>query len=278
MLYKYFSVSDRSLNAFSQHTLHAQHFTRFNDPFECSAHFVAGQIDREAEPERFAALIRAWGFENPAEAPLEGTEEYFEQFESYNLGLSLPGVRICCFAAENDNLLMWSHYGDGLRGFCLEFDEAAINKAISGFDGFPFITDVTYSDAAPSVDGMVLGVLDDQINYAYMCFHAEKNDFWLEEAKRLEGEVQDLYRHGFATKPVAWRYEKERRLIIQTDEHNMDPLAISYPPEAVKSIIVGELIDPCSLLLLKDIVRDNYPKIKFLTARREIFTYKLKIE
>lgn len=278
MLYKYWRVSERSLKALSQQTLYAQHFTRFNDPFECGAHFVAGQIDREAEPERFAALIRAWGFDDPADAPLEDTKEYFEQFESYDLEMALPGVRICCFASEIDNLLMWSHYGDGLRGFCLEFYEEVISKTISGLFEFPFITDVIYSDAAPSVDGMVLGVLDDQINYAYMCFHEDKNDFWLDEAKRLEGQMRDLYRHGFATKPMAWSYERERRLIIQTDQHDMEPLAISFPSEAVKSIIVGELLSSENLALIQEIARNKYPAAKLRTARRELFTYRLRVE
>jgi hypothetical protein len=278
MLYKYWRVSERSLAALSEQRLYAQHFTRFNDPFECGAHFVAGQIDREAEPERFAALIRAWGFDDPADAPLEDTEEYFEQFETYDLEMALPGVRICCFASEIDNLLMWSHYGDGLRGFCLEFDEGVVNEAISGLVGFPFITDVKYSDVAPSVDGMVLGVLNDQVAYAYMCFHEEKNDFWLEEAKRLEGQIQELYRHGFATKPVAWSYEQERRLIVQTDRHDMEPLAISYPPEAVKSIVVGELMATEDLARIEEIARGIYPAATLRTARRELFTYRLKVD
>lgn len=278
MLYKYWRVSERSLKSLSERTLYAQHFTRFNDPFECGAHFVAGQINREAEPERFAALTRAWGFDDPADAPLEDTDEYFEQFESYDLEMSLPGVRICCFASEVDNLLMWSHYGDGLRGFCLEFDEEVINKTFSGYPGFPFITDVTYSDMAPSVDGMLLGVLDDQIDYAYMCFHEEKSDFWLEEAKRLEGQVQDLFRQGFATKPKAWSYERERRLIVQTDQHDMKPLAIQLPPEAVQSIILGELMSSGDRIQIEQIAGDKYPGAIVRTARRELFTYKLKIK
>lgn len=117
-----------------------------------AARFVAGQIDREAEPERLAALIRAWGFDGPADAPLE------------------------------------------------------------------------------------------------------------------------------ATKPMAWSYERERRLIIQTDQHDMEPLAISFPPEAVKSIIVGELLSPENLALLQEIARNKYPAAKLRTARRELFTYKLRVE
>jgi hypothetical protein len=29
---------------------------------------------------------------------------------------------VACFSAAADNLLLWAHYADGHRGFCLEFD------------------------------------------------------------------------------------------------------------------------------------------------------------
>ena len=30
--------------------------------------------------------------------------------------------KVCSFSAVNDSLLMWSHYGDNHRGFCIEYD------------------------------------------------------------------------------------------------------------------------------------------------------------
>ncbi|WFU31299.1 DUF2971 domain-containing protein [Bradyrhizobium brasilense] len=47
-------------------------------------------------------------------------------------------IRIACFGSERDNLLMWSHYGDGLRGFCIVFDE----KLMVGARPEGYITDV----------------------------------------------------------------------------------------------------------------------------------------
>lgn len=278
MLYKFWRVSPRSLNLLSEQSLQLQHFTQFNDPFECGARFVAGQIYREADPERFAALMRAWGFNDPETAPVEEVDEYFEQFETHDLEMALPGLRICCFASEVDNVLMWSHYGDGLRGFCLEYDEGTLSGTISKLAGFPFITDVNYTDAPPMVDGMVLGVLDDRLDFAYMCFHQEKNDFWLEEAKQLEGQIQDLYRQGFATKPRVWSYERERRLIVQTDQHDMEPLTIHLPPESVKSIVLGELMSTEHRSQIEQIAKKKYSGAAVRTARRELFTYQLKVE
>lgn len=278
MLCKFWRVSDRSLSGLAARSLHAQHFTRFNDPFECGARFLAGQINREAEPERFAAMVRAWGFDDLAQAPLEGTEEYFEQFETHDLGFSLPGLRICCFASEPDNLLMWSHYGDGLRGFCVEFDEAAVTEVIGGLEGFPFITDVAYADEPPSVDGMVLGVLDDQIDYAWMCWHEEKNDFWMGEAERLTEEIRELYRRAFATKPQVWSYEKERRLIVQTDQRDLEPLTVILPPEAVLSVTLGELMPEADREAVQKIVAATYPQAALRTARRIQGAYTLVMD
>lgn len=277
MLYKFRAATEQSFDALSRRMLHAQHFTRFNDPFECGAHFLSGQIDREAEPARFAAMIAAWGFEDLESAPLEGTEEYFEQFETFDLGLSRPGLRICCFASAADNLLMWSHYGDGLRGFCIEFDETLLLGAVSDLSSRPFITDVNYADEPPVVDGMVLGVLDDQIDYAYMCFHSEKDEFWLSEAKRLEGEIENLYKLGFATKPREWSYERERRLIFQTDQHDLAPLEVNFPAEAVRSITVGELMPADDMKQIETIAAATYPLASIRTARRRPSTYKVGI-
>lgn len=278
MLCKFWRVNHRSLSALAARTLQGQHFTRFNDPFECGAHFLARQINRESEPERFASVVRAWGFDNVGTAPLEGTEEYFEQFESYDAGLARPGLRICCFASEADNLLMWSHYGDGLRGFCVEFDETVVTEVISSLEGFPFIADVAYADEPPSVDGMVLGVLDDQIDYAWMCWHEEKNDFWRGEAERLTEELRELYRRAFATKPRAWAYERERRLIVQTDQHNLEPLIVTVPPEAVLSVTLGELMPEPHREAILNTVAASYPQAILRRARRVPGTYALAID
>ncbi|WP_166256381.1 DUF2971 domain-containing protein [Marinobacter salicampi] len=35
---------------------------------------------------------------------------------------SFGELRLCSFASSVSNLLMWSHYGDSHRGYCLEFD------------------------------------------------------------------------------------------------------------------------------------------------------------
>src|SRR3546814_18756533 len=63
-----------------------------------------------------------------------------------------------------DNLLMWSHYGDGLRGFCIAFDEEAITRG----DTTGYVLDVAYLDAPPHVDSFIYGVAWDQDWYSHV--------------------------------------------------------------------------------------------------------------
>ncbi|ROT94445.1 DUF2971 domain-containing protein [Histidinibacterium lentulum] len=56
---------------------------------------------------------------------------YFNECKDYQPPFQemRDGVRIACFGSQRDNLLMWSHYADGLRGFCIVFDENLVVSA-----------------------------------------------------------------------------------------------------------------------------------------------------
>ena len=37
-------------------------------------------------------------------------------------------TKLCCFSAINDSLLMWTHYADNHKGYCIEYDLEALNE------------------------------------------------------------------------------------------------------------------------------------------------------
>jgi hypothetical protein len=84
---------------------------------------------------------------------------------------------VSCFSETNNNLLMWSHYADSCRGFCLEFD--------TKFYPFNKMRKVKYVDCMPTIDPIPI-VLNGNTN-----------------------ELLDL----FCTKSHHWCYEKEWRSI-----------------------------------------------------------------
>jgi hypothetical protein len=133
-IFKFYSVSDYSLHALQNNQIYCNHYSAFNDPFECWCITVSGIPDPVKEKDRYAAVYRAWGFEEPDYSP-SGVEEligYCEQFDNeyaVSAGQYVESARISCFSQEISNLLMWSHYTDGLRGFCIEFDPDEIVKS-----------------------------------------------------------------------------------------------------------------------------------------------------
>jgi hypothetical protein len=83
---------------------------------------------------------------------------------------------VSCFSEDNADLLMWSHYGENHKGFCLEFDTSYFSK----------FSKVKYSATMPIFDP--LPVLKHDL---------EDNDFM----------------SIFSTKSLSWSYEKEWRLL-----------------------------------------------------------------
>lgn len=82
---------------------------------------------------------------------------------------------IACFSKTNNRYLMWSHYADGHRGFCLEFKS----------NRFPFneAIDVTYVN----------------------------NYIWFDLEEILTGEI--IIEKYLSEKTEIWIYEEEKRLI-----------------------------------------------------------------
>ena len=94
-----------------------------------------------------------------------------------------------CLCTSYKNRLMWSHYADGHKGFCIEYDFSGSEEAILSKIPFP----VFYSDDRPLVPWKA--ALD----------NSKKN---IEEASRK-------LMIGLLTKDKAWKYENEWRILIE---------------------------------------------------------------
>ncbi len=107
--------------------------SNFNDPFEfffdrscipSVAQELAGQIVETEKltltKEQFLIMKNKW------------ETELIDFFDVKKNTLYAKGV--CCFSGKNNNALQWSHYADGHKGICIEYDvsrfEGKIHKAI----------------------------------------------------------------------------------------------------------------------------------------------------
>lgn len=185
-LYKYESFSAQSIENLKNQVIYFESPSRFNDPYDCAL-FPSINAPTDAEVEQ----IRSYYLAKP-----DLDENTRTQFKN----ASVPGLRgmllgigqdvvdrevqhflsqrgVSCFSERPDNLLMWSHYADHHKGFCLEFKT----------DSEPFqkVRQVKYSEQMPAFD--LMPMLCDQDSE----------------------QVIDL----FCTKSLDWQYEREWRAI-----------------------------------------------------------------
>jgi len=62
----------------------------------------------------------------------ELTEEIRDSIRVNNKGIR-EQLKNACFSEKNDNILMWSHYSDGHKGFCIEYETSRIPTIIGTF-------------------------------------------------------------------------------------------------------------------------------------------------
>ncbi len=284
-LLKFCAPNAHSLENLRNRAIYCQHYAAFNDPFEFWARVYQGIPSLEKERARFIAAIREWGFEEDRlQDALEHSTEYFEGLVDAqpDFRAMYDGMRIACFGSDADNLLMWSHYADGLRGFCIVFDENEIEKAAP--EGW--IADVAYMDNPPIVDSFVYAIACDQEDFHVMALGEEARAKYLGKSI-LDGIASDyraaidvaltnmrrMWQHAFASKPLQWQYERERRLLIPSGRNDHQPLMLSYSNAAIKTIVVGERMSDTYL----GQIREAADGIPIWRACRSADTYQLLI-
>lgn len=160
--------------------------SQFNDPYDCaiSAHVkklshseimevrdsMLKKLDRDGKEAnalmKLSKLRLRDVLENAVNRLVESTRlEFIEK----------NGVS--CFAENNDNVLMWSHYADKGRGICLEFD--------TRFEPLTLLRIVEYVDEIPELNSLPIYLADDYEQFINL----------------------------FCTKSIDWRYEREWRAL-----------------------------------------------------------------
>ncbi len=207
-LYKYEPFSARAIENLKSQTIYFGSPLAFNDPYDCALFpSIAEPSDEDVErirshylsKEELDAGVRR-SFETATIPGLRimlmriGQNVVEERVQNF---LETRGV--ACFAERPDNLLMWSHYADHHRGFCLEFRT----------DLEPFSTktrQVKYSSKMP------------QFTLTRML------------CDRNFDEVLDLY----CTKAKEWEYEREWRGL-----HKQRGTAYTYESNALTGVYMG---------------------------------------
>lgn len=142
---------------------------------------------------------------------------------------------IGCLAEDYKNRLMWSHYADSHKGFCIEYDYSNY-KCRKDIIPFP----VCYSEDLVMVPWM------------YVINQNEEN---MHKAK------EEIMR-SLITKDAIWSYENEWRiLILQSEEQNL-----KMPP--ISCIYIGAMCEDKNKRKLIEIAKELNVPIKQMTIDR----------
>lgn len=155
-IYKYRSIDERSLQNLRDGTIWLADPATLNDPYECSfmidpgrsrvdltKYLTIGDIDqlvRGGFPEELlsacdgttstrAAMIDALYADYPVEERekmkpllLRFIDERNEDFAREASVALRSSFKLCSFSERVDSTLMWSHYADSHKGYCIEYD------------------------------------------------------------------------------------------------------------------------------------------------------------
>lgn len=120
LIYKYSRITEYSLDSLSKGCYWFSNNDKLNDPFDCQFSYADSLFEKMGIAKQ--------------------DQNYFD-----NIFKKLWGWGICCFTEDNSNFLMWSHYADAHKGFCLEFETVKCQQLSK------HLLPVFYSDQYPII-------------------------------------------------------------------------------------------------------------------------------
>ncbi len=231
-LYKYSAITKHTKENLMNNLIYFQSPSFFNDPYEFIFKFeVADQIYI-----KFLKLVYGDQYKFFLEKGMSKSE-VLEHTRDHYFGQMCKLLGAVCLSEDDNNDLMWAHYGGNHHGICIEFD-----AEITPFH------------------------LCQKVHYINDVFCLSINT-----VSNLQEQLEIEIGAAFLRKSKIWSYEKEWRIL--SEAYSIEP----YPAKAIKSITFGffcekeskqEIINLTSHLNIKyyEIVRS---KDHYLTKKIE---------
>lgn len=234
--YKYHSTKNLySITNLNDSIIYFSHPKEFNDPHDCVGRLITDY------PERFDIDDKT--YKNLAN---EVEKELGIEFEREKNGIKefiaevIEQVPLYCLSGTKEEPLMWAHYSDGLRGFCIEFSGTA-----------------SFLEPAMPVDYKTLPEANDIYKIMLRCL--AKAQIYGIKSEQYSDSTRSWMEKLFCTKLKCWEYEEEWRIgYPQQDKTNPLKKTIRYKKTDILSIILGERMSDDNKKLIKDIVHWTY--------------------
>ncbi|WP_272151837.1 DUF2971 domain-containing protein [Tenacibaculum aiptasiae] len=214
-LYKFYSSTEYNFEALEEGYLYFTSPKYFNDPFDCMT--------------------------NREEYIVKGGDKIKKHREE---------IGVCCFSIKNDNPLMWGHYTDNYRGFCLKFKRANILKN-------EFVTLNNFTSYINEYEPLNknLRVVKDEL---YKSNRLNTRD------KETIDKILTVSFEYFV-KYIDWSYEHEYRAVSFNTSSFERKLRFSKCD--LEEIYIGHKMNKDSYERLIKILKENYPNIKVFNIK-----------
>jgi hypothetical protein len=247
-LYKYEPFNEYSIKNLKNASLYFRPPKEFNDPFDCA--LLEESLSYSEED--LVALYNKRSKEEALNIPpiiskdqipsvsIDKVKKVLKEFVSKKQKEFLETKGCTCFSETNNSILMWGHYANRHKGFCLEFN--------TNFDPFSGAKEVKYRNEYP-IYNPIADILND---------HEASDD--------------DLF-PPISTKYTQWEYEKEWRIF-----HQHAHTIYGYKVEALEAVYFGLNTDPAHLEIICLIIHGQNPNTKFFEARKGAKNFQIEFE
>lgn len=199
------------------HKWYCQTSLKFNDPYDCG---IVPDVIEDVTVKQYNRYRKMYPEHNLSPPPPGAA---IVPLDFTNPKAAWDRVRestgVVCFSEQNDNLLMWSHYSDGGKGFCLQF-----NTENEEFEG-DRICKVTYATDIPPVSAVKM---------------------WLSKDDKPFFKIM-------TRKPKDWKYEREWRFLCPKVGE------MKYEPQILKAVYLGTEATRKTRARVSSIVKKVYP-------------------
>lgn len=239
ILYKYYSLSQNSIDVLAKNQIWASEPEDFNDLFD-SKEFLADLSN--IEKNLAFDLLKSRYDENTFSELWEDEnkrKKIIVEVTNENYSCLFSKLGIFCMASKFDNEILWALYSQK-SGFCIEFDSSKFPKNFIG--PYP----VNYVENIGPIDYMLFGG-----HISFLIQITEKKNIW---------SFEDEYR--FIVNTTSKDYKLHRNQITKCfDQLNTQKRLEGFPPESISAIYLG-------FTFIKDECTKNYTTC-FISSERE---------
>lgn len=257
-LCKFTTLNKNIINSLFENKLWHARVDTLNDPFEFYFNFIKELPSSTSALSKLMEGSNYWATAELKEQEKKGAIQLLSASEENELRsrilkvakdfeiileTSMRTLNVCSLSNAYDEPLMWSHYGDGMRGICLIYDKEKLKNSSLEFES------IQYEEKPPEVN-----FFDIYRNYK----ETNLGEFLL-------------------TKHTGWRYEKEYRSIMRPISTSSKELGIlrTLEENTLKAIIIGAKASNVDIALIETL--SHTLGFEIYTAKANSQQYKVDI-